>query len=124
MNKVDVTFCKCNCHSFALYLPYASLHHTLLDLCMYLMVQSYLWQMVHTQSVDELAFDILEGSTGRGRSQALRGNEPPPPPLPPVDIAQMLPTQNNLMTTQNDLIRRMVENDECRGAGRSQHPRQ
>jgi hypothetical protein len=69
-----------------MYLPYASLHHTLLDLCMYLMVQSYLWQMVRTRSMDELAFDILEGSAGRGRGQAPRGNEPPPPPSPPVDI--------------------------------------
>jgi hypothetical protein len=23
--KMDVTFCKCNCHSFILYLPYAYL---------------------------------------------------------------------------------------------------
>jgi hypothetical protein len=64
MNKVDVTFCKCNCQSFLLYLPYASLHHTLLHLCMHIMVQSYLWQVVHTRSVDELAFDIPEGFVG------------------------------------------------------------
>jgi hypothetical protein len=67
-----------------------SLHHTLLDLCMYLMMQSYLWQMGRTRSVDELACDIPEGSAGRGRGQAPRGNEPPPPPPPPVSIEQML----------------------------------
>jgi hypothetical protein len=36
----------------------------------------------------------------------------------------MLATQHNLMTTQNDLMRRLVENDERRGAGRPQHHRQ
>jgi hypothetical protein len=51
-----------------------SLHHTLLDLCMYLMVQRYLWQVVRTRSVDELACDIPEGSVGRGHGQAPRGN--------------------------------------------------
>jgi hypothetical protein len=65
---------------------------------------SYLWQMVHTQSADELVLDIPEPSTGHGQA-----------PLPlPVDIAQMLATQHNLMTTQNDLMMRLVENNERR----------
>jgi hypothetical protein len=92
MNKVDVTFCICSCHSFTLYLPYASLHHTLLDLCMYQMVRTYLWQMVHTRFVDELAFDIPEASTRRGCGQAPCGNEPLPPPPLPISIEQMLAT--------------------------------
>jgi hypothetical protein len=50
------------------------LRHTLLDLCMYLMVQRYLWQVVHTRSVDELECDIPKGSVGRGHGQAPRGN--------------------------------------------------
>jgi hypothetical protein len=80
--------------------------------------------MVRTRFVDELACDIPEGSAGRGCGQAPRGNEPPPLPLPPVSIEQMLATQNNLMIAQNDLMRRLVENNECRGVGRPQHPRQ
>jgi hypothetical protein len=36
-----------------LYLPHANLHHTLLDYCKYLMVLSYLWQMVHTRATKE-----------------------------------------------------------------------
>ena len=100
-------------------------HHILLDMCNYLMMQSSIWQMVRTRSVEELAGDIPEGSTGRGRGQTPCGNAPPPlPPTPPVDIAQMLAMHNNLMNTQNELMRRMVENDERRGAGRPQHPRQ
>jgi hypothetical protein len=88
---------------------------------MYLMMQSYLWQMVRTQSVDELACDIPEGSVGHERGQAPCGNEPPPLASPPVSIEQMLATQNNLKTMQNDLMRRMVENDERHGSG---HPQQ
>jgi hypothetical protein len=40
---------------------------------------------------------------------------PPPPPRPPVSLEQLL-------ATQNDLMRRLVENDNRRGAER-QHPR-
>jgi hypothetical protein len=60
-------------HLHCIYLM-QSLRHTLLDLCMYLMVQRYLWQVVRTRSVDELACDIPEGSVGRGHGQAPRGN--------------------------------------------------
>jgi hypothetical protein len=57
-----------------------SLHHTLRDICKYLMIQSYLWQMVRTKAAEEATLDILEGCAGRGRGQALCGNAPPPPP--------------------------------------------
>jgi hypothetical protein len=79
--------------------------------------------MVDTRPVDELALDIPEPSTGRGQDPRAppHGNAPPPPP--PVSIELMLATQNNLMTTQNDLMRRLVENDERRGVGRRQQPR-
>jgi hypothetical protein len=52
---------------------------------------------------------IPEGSAGRGHGQAPRGNALPPPPRLPVSLEQLL-------TTHNDLMRRLVENDECRGA--------
>jgi hypothetical protein len=105
MNKWMFTFCKYNCHSFALYLPYASLHHNLLDLCKYLMMQSSLWQMVRTRACQDPILNIPESSAGRGRGQAPCGNAPPPPSHPPVSLEQML-------ATQNDLMRRLVKNDE------------
>jgi hypothetical protein len=40
-------------------------------------------------------------------------NAPPPPPRPPVSLEQLL-------ATQNDLMRRLVQNDERRGAERQQ----
>jgi hypothetical protein len=77
-----------------------SLHHKLLDVCKYLMMKSSIWQMVHTRT--------SEGFVGRGR-----GGAPPPPPCPPISLEQLL-------ATQNDLMRRLVENDEHRGAERQQ----
>jgi hypothetical protein len=53
--------------------------------------------MVHTRATKNVALDIPEGSTGRGRGhgQAPRGNLAPPPPLrPSVSIEQLLATQN------------------------------
>jgi hypothetical protein len=88
-----------------------SLHHILLDICKYLMMQSSIWQMVCTWTSEELILDILEGSVGCGHGQASRGNPPPPPPHPPVSLEQ-------LMATQNDLMRRLVEIDERRAAER------
>jgi hypothetical protein len=67
--------------------------------------------MMHIRTSEELILDILEGSTGRGRGQAPYGNAPPPPPRPPVSLEQLL-------ATQNDLMRRLVENNESRGAER------
>jgi hypothetical protein len=78
------------------------------------MVQSFLWQMVRTRSTKEQLVDIAESSTGCGQApheQAPHGNAPlPPPPCPPVSLEQLL-------ATQNELMRMLVENDACRGAG-------
>jgi hypothetical protein len=65
--------------------------------------------MVRTRIVEELNLDRPEGSAGHGRGQIPRGDAPPPPPPPPVSLEQLL-------ATQNDLMRRLVENDEHHGA--------
>jgi hypothetical protein len=88
-------------------------HHILLDVCKYLMMQSSIWQMVHTRTFEELSLDSPKGYAGRGHGQVPRGGAPPPPPRPPVSLEQLL-------ATQNDLMRRLIENDECRGAERQQ----
>jgi hypothetical protein len=88
-------------------------HHILLDVCKYLMMQSSIWQMVHTGTFEELSLDNPEGSAGHGRGQVPRGSAPPPPPRPPVSLKQLL-------ATQNDLMRRLTENDERHGAERQQ----
>jgi hypothetical protein len=85
-------------------------HHILLDVCKYLMMQSSIWQMVRTRTVEEFNLDSPEGSVGCGRGQIPRGGAPPPPP---VSLEQLL-------ATQNDLMRRLLENDECCGAERQQ----
>jgi hypothetical protein len=87
--------------------------YILLDIYKYLMMQSSIWQMVHTRIVEELNLDKPEGSVGCGRGQIPFGDAPPPPPPPPVSLEQLL-------ATQNDLMRRLVENDERRGAERQQ----
>jgi hypothetical protein len=69
--------------------------------------------MVRTMIVKELNLDRPEGSVGLGRGQIPRGDAPPLPPPPPVSLEQLL-------ATQNDLMRRLVENDEHRGAERQQ----
>jgi hypothetical protein len=74
------------------------------------MMQSSIWQMVRTRTSEELSLDIPEGSAGCGHSQVPRGGAPP---RPPVSLEQLL-------STQNDLMRRLVENDERRGAERQQ----
>jgi hypothetical protein len=86
-----------------------SLHHNLLDVCKYLTMQSSIWQMVHTRTFEYSILNIPMGSNGCGRGQVPRGDAPPPPPQPPVSLEQLL-------ATQNDLMRRLVENDERRGA--------
>jgi hypothetical protein len=106
MNKWMFTFCKYNCHTFALCLPYASLHHNLLDVCKYVMVQSSIWQMVRTRTSEDSILDIPEGSVERGCGQVPRGGAPPPPPV----------SLEHLLAKQNDLMRRLVENDERHGA--------
>jgi hypothetical protein len=95
-----------------------SLHHILLDHYDYLMMQSCLWQMVHTRATDDDTLDIPEKSAlcGRGRGQPPHGNAPLPPPRPPISLEQLLATQNELMTL-------LIQNEACRGAERLQHPR-
>jgi hypothetical protein len=88
-------------------------HHILLGICKYLMMQSSIWQMVHTRTSKDPILDIPEGSIGCGHGQVPRGSAPPVPPRPPVSLEQLL-------ATQNDLIWRLVENDERRGAERQQ----
>jgi hypothetical protein len=64
--------------------------------------------MVRTRTSAYPILDIPEGSVGRGRGHVPCGSAPPPPPRPPV-------SQQQLLATQNDLMRRLVENDERRG---------
>jgi hypothetical protein len=85
-------------------------HHILLDIYKYLMMQSSIWQMMRIRTVEEMNLDSPEGSAGHGCGQIPRGDAPPPPP---VSLEQLL-------ATQNDLMRRLVENDERRGAERQQ----
>jgi hypothetical protein len=66
--------------------------------------------MVRIRTFEELNRDSPEGSLGRGCGQVPHGGAPPPPP---VSLEQLL-------ATQNDLVRRLVENDEHRGAERQQ----
>jgi hypothetical protein len=66
--------------------------------------------MVRTWTVEELNLDSPEGSTEHGRGQIPRGGAPLPPP---VSLEQLL-------STQNDLMRRLVENDEHHGDERQQ----
>jgi hypothetical protein len=71
-----------------------------MDYCDYLMMQSYLWQMMLTRANGDDVLDVPEGSAthGRGRGQFSHGNAPPPPPRPPVSLEQLLATQIELMT--------------------------
>jgi hypothetical protein len=69
--------------------------------------------MVHTRNFEDSILDILEGSARCGCGQAPCGNAPPPPPCLIVSLEQLL-------ATQNDLMRRLVDNDEHRGAERQQ----
>jgi hypothetical protein len=66
--------------------------------------------MVHTRTLEGLNRDSLEGSIGCGRGQVPHGGAPPPPPA----------SLEQLLATQNDLMRRLDENDEHRGAERQQ----
>jgi hypothetical protein len=90
-----------------------SLQHNLSDVCKYLMMQSLIWQMVRIRTFEDSILDIPEGCIGRERGQVPRGSAPPPPTRSPVSLEQLL-------TTQNDLMRRLVENDERHGAERQQ----
>jgi hypothetical protein len=69
--------------------------------------------MVCTRTSENSILDILEGSIGCGCGHVPCGGAPPPPPHLPVSLEQLL-------ATQNDLMRRLVENDEHHGAERQQ----
>jgi hypothetical protein len=118
--EMDVILYECNRLSFiyCIYLMHG-LHHILLDYCDYLMMQSCLWQMVHMRATNNDVLDIPEGSTphGRGRGQPPHGNAPPPPPPPrlPVNLGQLLATQNELMIL-------FIHNETRCGAERPHHP--
>jgi hypothetical protein len=86
-----------------------SFHQILLDMCKYLMMQRSIWQMVHTRIFEDPILDIPEESVGHGHGQVPHGSAQPPPPRPPVSLEQLL-------ATQNDLMQRLVENDERRGS--------
>jgi hypothetical protein len=113
MNKWMFSFCKYNCFPFHCIYLMQGFHHILLDIYKYVMMQSSIWQMVCTRISDDLIIDIPEGSIGRGHGQVPCGGAPPPPPCPPVSL-------EHLLATQNDFMRRLVENDECCGAERQQ----
>jgi hypothetical protein len=68
--------------------------------------------MVRTRTSEDAILDIPEGSIGRGCGRVPRGGAPPPPP-PPISLEQ-------LVATHNDLMRRLVENDERCGVERQQ----
>jgi hypothetical protein len=73
--------------------------------------------MVCTRATDDDVLDIPKESAprGRGRGQPPRGNALPPPPRPPVNLEQLLATQNELMTL-------LIQNETRHGAERLQHP--
>jgi hypothetical protein len=73
--------------------------------------------MVRTRTSEDSILTIPEGSVRCGRGQVPRGGAPPPPPRLPISLEQLL-------AMQNDLMRRLVENDERHGAERQQRRHQ
>jgi hypothetical protein len=65
--------------------------------------------MVRTRASEDSILDIPEGFIRRGRGHGPRGCAPPSPP-------RSLVNQEKLLATQNNLMRRLLENDEHRGA--------
>jgi hypothetical protein len=60
------TFCKYNCFPFHFVYLMQSFHHILQDMCKYLMIQSSIWQLVHTRTSEDPFLDIPKGPIGRG----------------------------------------------------------
>jgi hypothetical protein len=88
-----------------------SLHHILLDLCKYLMIQSSLWQMVRTRSGKDVYDGVPEFSTRRRGT--FHPHVPPSSPLtPPVSLEQPL-------SPLNAIVQKLAAVDECQ-AGQSQ----
>jgi hypothetical protein len=71
-----------------------------------------MWQMVHTRTSEDSILDIPEGSVRRWCGQVPCDSAPPQP----------LVSLEQLLATQNDMMRRLVENDERHRAER-QEPR-
>jgi hypothetical protein len=74
--------------------------------------------MVRTRDTEDVTLDIAEGSAGygHGHGQAPRHNPLPPPPRAPVSIEELL-------ATQNELMRVLVQNEAHRGVERHKHHR-
>jgi hypothetical protein len=88
-----------------------SLHHILLDLCKYLMIQSSLWQMMRTRSGKDAYDDVPEFSTHH------HGKFHPPvppssPPTPPVSL-------EHLLAPLNAIVQKLAAINECQ-EGQSQ----
>jgi hypothetical protein len=66
--------------------------------------------MVHTWTSKDPILDIPGGFIGRGHGQVPRGGAPP----------RLLISLGQLLATQNDMMRRLVENDEHRGVEQQQ----
>jgi hypothetical protein len=79
MNKWMFTFYKYKCFPFYFVYLMQGFQHILLDICKYLMMQSSIWQMVHTRTFEDAILDIPEGSVGHGSVQVPRGGAPPQP---------------------------------------------
>jgi hypothetical protein len=79
---------------------------------------SYLWQMVRPRAVEDATYDIPEGFVDHGcaRGQVPHANPPPPPPQAPVSI-------DDLLSTQNELMRVLVRTEANHGEERLQHHR-
>jgi hypothetical protein len=73
--------------------------------------------MVRIQTAEDVALEITEGSVGRGRGQVPHANPPPPPPRAPVSL-------EDLLATQNELMRVLVHNEANRGEEHLQHHHQ
>jgi hypothetical protein len=75
--------------------------------------------MVRTRAIEDAVLDIPKGSAGRGRGrgQAPHANPLPHPPCAPVSIEELL-------ATQNELMRVLVQNEAHCGAGHLQHYQQ
>jgi hypothetical protein len=70
------------------------------------------------RAAEDAALDIPKGSIGRGhsRGQVPHANPPPPPPWAPINI-------EDLLATQNELMRVLVHNEANRGEECLQHHR-
>jgi hypothetical protein len=103
---------------FTLCLPYASLRHILLDSRIYLMMQVTYdrWSVLvlpKTMCSTSLSHPSV---VGKKRTLYRVGKHLPPPSYPLVSLEQLL-------ATQNELMRMLVENDARCGASHLQHPR-